>query len=254
MKANIFRKMWIMTSAAIIFFCVCSKLVFLSFVGKLTRARANKAMCRACELFLIPVNLTFTVLNPHKVDITDGKRYIIMINHSSHYDIPLSMLALPGTIRMVGKKELFSIPLLGFSMRKGEHVKIDRKDRAQAVKDLKYAKELMESGVTIWMAPEGTRSKDGKLAPFKKGGFFLAMESQAYIIPIGIRGANDVLAANTLDFYLNKKAELHIGEPIYAGDYDVSSRDELIARVRGQLKVLADVEFSEGPTAVIPGE
>jgi len=249
MKANIFRTIWIMFSAFLVFVMICTKFIVAIFRKKLTREKANQIIQHACKQFLKPVNLRFKIFNPYNVDINDGRRYIIMINHSSLYDIPVSVLALPGTVRMVGKKELFNIPLLGYAMTKAEHVKIDRKNRQQAMKDLQYAKQLMESGVTIWMAPEGTRSKDGKLAPLKKGGFFLALDTNAYIVPMGLRGTSDVLPPKTWQFYLNKTAEVHIGEPIYAGDYSTENKDELVKKVREQLRDLADVEFREASAA-----
>lgn len=96
----------------------------------------------------------------------------------------------------------------------------------------------MESGIILWVAPEGTRSKDGKLAPFKKGGFITAIQAKATIIPIGIRGAFDILPARTFNIHLNQKAEIHIGEPIDAAQYTIENKEELIEKTHQSIKKL----------------
>ena len=96
----------------------------------------------------------------------------------------------------------------------------------------------MESGIIMWISPEGTRSKNGKLAAFKKGGFITAIESNATIIPIGIRGAFDILPAKTRRFNIHQKVEIHIGEPVDASQYRIDNKDELIDRVHREMKIL----------------
>jgi 1-acyl-sn-glycerol-3-phosphate acyltransferase len=179
-----------------------------------------------------------TVFDPFNVRIEPGKRYIIMSNHRSLYDIPLSILSLPGSIRMLTKKELFRIPLWGRGMAAGEFICIDRHNIEQAKKDLKAAGEKMGDGIVLWIAPEGTRSRTGRLGSFKKGGFILAIETGAQIIPVGIRGSEKVLPAKTWDFYLDQKVEIHIGKPIDASAYTLENKDELIEAVRRELSAL----------------
>lgn len=88
----------------------------------------------------------------------------------------------------------------------------------------------MKSGILIWVAPEGTRSKNGKLAPFKKGAFITAIHAKATIIPIGIRGAFEIIPAKTFNINLQQKAEIHIGKPIDASQYTLENRNELIEK------------------------
>jgi len=179
-----------------------------------------------------------TVFDPFNVRIEPGKRYIIMSNHRSLYDIPLSILSLPGSIRMLTKKELFRIPLWGRGMAAGEFISIDRHNIEQAKKDLKAAGEKMEDGIVLWIAPEGTRSRTGRLGSFKKGGFILAIETGAQIIPVGIRGSEKVLPAKTWDFYLDQQVAIHIGKPIDASAYTLENKDALIEAVRRELNAL----------------
>ena len=100
------------------------------------------------------------------------------------------------------------------------------------------AKTLMKDGVMLWIAPEGTRSSNGKLGPFKKGAFITAIQAQAIIIPIGIRGAHEVLPARTFRYGTHQKVEVHIGAPIDASLYTIETRDELIQRTHTVMKEL----------------
>jgi 1-acyl-sn-glycerol-3-phosphate acyltransferase len=179
-----------------------------------------------------------TVFDPFNVRIEPGKRYIIMSNHRSLYDIPLTILSLPASIRMLTKKELFRIPLWGRGMAAGEFIFIDRHNIEQAKKDLHAAREKMEDGIVLWIAPEGTRSRTGQMGPFKKGGFILSIEAGAQIIPVGIRGSEKVLPPKTWDFFLDQKVEIHIGKPIDASAYTLENKDELIKVARREISAL----------------
>jgi 1-acyl-sn-glycerol-3-phosphate acyltransferase len=94
------------------------------------------------------------------------------------------------------------------------------------------------SGIIMWIAPEGTRSKDGKLAPFKKGAFITAIQAKATIIPIGIRGAYDILPARTFQFNINQTAEVHIGKPIDASKFTLENKEKLLEEVFQSVKDL----------------
>jgi 1-acyl-sn-glycerol-3-phosphate acyltransferase len=184
------------------------------------------------------VRLRVHVVNPNGVEIPPGRPCILMSNHSSLYDIPLVFVSLPGSIRMLTKKELFKVPIWGRGLQAGEFVSIDRKDREQAIRDLAAARDKMTSGIVLWVAPEGTRSRDGRLGSFKKGGFMLALETGATILPIGIRGARDVLPAKTLRFELDRLAEVRIGSPVEASAYTPATRDALMSEIERRIREL----------------
>lgn len=173
-------------------------------------------------------------------DFNDGRRYIIMCSHASHYDIPLSFIALPGSIRMLAKKELSRIPIFGAAMTASEFIFIDRHNREHARKDLMAARKKMESGIVLWVAPEGTRSIDGRLLPFKKGCFHLAIETQAVIIPVAIRDIINVLPKGSWSMNLGVNVGFHIGEPIDASAYTLDRRAELTALVEMSMRKLLD--------------
>ncbi|MBU1671298.1 MAG: 1-acyl-sn-glycerol-3-phosphate acyltransferase [Actinobacteria bacterium] len=198
------------------------------------------------------VRIRYVVHDPHGLELEPGKRYIIMSNHRSHYDIPLVILALPGSIRMLTKKELFKVPLWGRGLKAGEFISIDRSDIEQAKKDLAAARRKMESGVVLWIAPEGTRSRTGKLGPFKKGGSIMAIESGATIIPVGIQGTENVLRPKTLDFHLDQDVTINVGQPIEASRFTIEQKDLLLAEVRGAIAELCGEADDRGPEG-LPG-
>jgi len=139
-----------------------------------------------------------------------------MSNHASLYDIPIILASLPGSIRMIAKRELSYIPYFGTSLKHSEFIFIDRKNRLKAIEDLKIAKRNMLNGIVVWAAPEGTRSRNGVLGPFKKGIFKLAQEIDAIIIPVVIIGSRQLLPAKTWQFHPGQHIIVRIGAPIYA--------------------------------------
>lgn len=184
------------------------------------------------------IDLSYVVHDPHQIKLEKNKPYIVMCNHNSYYDIPLSLVALPGSIRMLAKKELLKIPVWGKAMQLTDFVSIDRFNPRRALKDMKYAKKVMERGTILWIAPEGTRSKSGQLQPFKPGGFRLAIECGATIIPLGIVGSNKVMAAHSLVVKRNKNVEIHVGKPIDASKYNKRQRDQLMQAVEDEIRLL----------------
>ena len=239
MKISKLRTLWIMFLSSLYTLNTTGQAVIKQFFGQTNRAWVDKTLHIWDKRILDLVKVKCTVINPHHVEPKAGHPTIIMCNHSSLYDIPISMRAFPHhSIRMLAKKEMSKIPIVGQGMTAAEFPFIDRKNRRQAVKDLEAVQQLLKSGIVMWIAPEGTRSKDGKLAPFKKGAFITAIHAKATIIPIGIRGAYDILPARTFQFNINQTAEIHIGKPIDATKFSLDNKDALIAKVHQSMKQL----------------
>jgi len=171
--------------------------------------------------------------------IESGRRYVLMSNHRSYFDIPLVLAAIPGTVRMIGKLELFKVPIWGQGMIAAEFVPIDRNDPKNSMKSLTRAKELMENGVLIWLAPEGTRSPNGKMQPLRKGGFLLARQTDAVIIPIGLRGTETVMPPSGFKINSGKHLSVHVGTPIDTALLSRSEKRELPLRITEDLKKLS---------------
>ncbi len=176
-----------------------------------------------------------------KSQTPDDRAIILMCNHACAYDIPLAFTAIPGSIRMIAKKELFKIPILSRALKSGEFLSIDRQNRSQAIQDLKFAHEKMKSGIRIWMFPEGTRSEDGALKPLKKGGIRLAIDTNAIVIPIVMQDIQHILPNKKwLQMRLGQKVKIKIGEAIDCKEYSSADRHNLTELVYNRMKQLLD--------------
>lgn len=117
--------------------------------------------------------------------------YIFMSNHQSNIDPPIVVKAIGRQISILTKKELFRIPLFGTAMRMTKLVPVDRRNREAAIESVRIAVEVLQSGRSMLVYPEGTRSRDGRLLPFKKGPFHMAMEAGVSVAPITLIGAHE---------------------------------------------------------------
>ena len=126
-------------------------------------------------------------------NLTAQPHFIYMMNHSSNLDVPAVYLHLPGEVRALGKKELFRLPVFGIAMRVAGFLPIDRSNRKRAIASVQQAAEVVRKGESFLIAPEGTRSRDGRLLPFKKGGFYMAIDSGVPIMPITVRGVYELM-------------------------------------------------------------
>lgn len=220
----------------------CSKGILAAFLGISSRSRVDGYIQSWAKSVLKLIRLDYQVFNPHQVTFLPDRPYVVMCNHSSMYDIPISIVAIPGSLRMMAKKELSRLPIFGLALKKTGFLFIDRKNTQNAIQDLRLAAESMRTGIIIWISPEGTRSHNGQLLPFKKGGFMLALQTGATIVPMGIRGAKDIVENKTLKIRLHQKAEVHIGKPIDVKEYGLERRAELMAAVRQAIQEAAGLE------------
>lgn len=141
--------------------------------------------------------------------------FVVMSNHQSHYDIPVLFQALrPRRLRMVAKSELFRLPIWTGAMRAAGFVEVNRKNRVSAMKSLDRAREAIRAGTSIWIAPEGTRSPDGEIGPFKKGGFHMAAGAGARILPVSIDGTRRILPAKGTRVHDGEHVRVVVHEPV----------------------------------------
>jgi 1-acyl-sn-glycerol-3-phosphate acyltransferase len=168
--------------------------------------------------------------------IVPGEAYVVMSNHQSHYDIPVLFQALRVPLRMVAKKEIFRIPFMAGAMRAAGFVEVDRKNRSSAINTLANAREGLHEAISIWIAPEGTRSKTGRLGTFKKGGFHLALKGGLRILPVTIEGTRFVLPAGGVTVRRGVTARVVIGEPIDPRAFGEPRLGDLVDAVRAAIR------------------
>jgi len=156
---------------------------------------------------------------------------IFMANHQSDFDILIVLAHIPGQFRWIAKKELFKIPVFGKAMRNAGYIEIDRQNHEKALMSLDEAAQKIREGKSVVTFPEGTRSRDGKIKPFKQGMFHLAIRSGVPIVPISIIGANEIMPKRTLTVRPGRITMI-IDRPVEVTGYTLDTRGELIEKIR----------------------
>jgi 1-acyl-sn-glycerol-3-phosphate acyltransferase len=166
-------------------------------------------------------------------NVPAGRPCIFMSNHVSNLDPPVELPMVPGRSSVLLKKELMSIPILGRAMRMGQFVPVERGGKREAAQaSVVAAGEALKSGLNMMVYPEGTRSRDGRLAAFKKGPFYLAMETQAPVVPIAISGTQAMMHKGSVAIAPGV-ARMQVLPVIEPSQFE--TREELIKAVRGAI-------------------
>ncbi len=163
--------------------------------------------------------------------VRPGQSYIIMSNHQSHFDALALIGHLRLQIRWVLKEELGRIPVFGWYCVAGGHILIDRSSREKAIESLKRSRGLVSKGVSVIIFPEGTRTQDGRIGEFKKGGFMMALDLGLPILPVTISGTRRILPSGTLKL-LPGKILIQIHAPVDVNAYGPEQRDRLMEDVK----------------------
>jgi len=163
-----------------------------------------------------------------------GEAAVVVSNHISNLDPPVLLPLVPGQTSVFLKAELMKIPVLGLVMRMGKFVPVARaKSREEARTSVDAASKVLAGGYNIFIFPEGTRSPDGKMLPFRKGAFYLAVQAGAPIAPMIVRGTSAMMAKGTLKSK-SGTAEVEFLEPIRPREGETP--DELMKRVRAAME------------------
>src|SRR3982751_6605352 len=144
-----------------------------------------------CRMIAVTAGARVRVYGTHH--IRPGVSYVFLSTHQSYMDIPAMLGYLPAQLRIAAKKSLFRIPFMGWHLTRAGHIPIDRSSTQNAVASMQRAASYLRNGICAFIFPEGTRSRDGYLHKFKKGGFKLAIQAGAPIIPIAIIGSRQIL-------------------------------------------------------------
>lgn len=146
-------------------------------------------------------------------NIQPGTSYVFLSTHQSYMDIPAMLGYLPAQLRIAAKKSLFRIPFMGWHLTRAGHIPIDRSSTQNAIESMQMAASYLRNGICAFVFPEGTRSRDGYLHSFKKGGFKLAIQAGVPIVPITIIGSRQVLPPDEIIFRPGP-VEMYIDAPI----------------------------------------
>lgn len=176
-------------------------------------------------------------------DFDHAGTYIYMCNHISNLDPPIFVPLIPRRSSVLVKKEVFRVPILAQAMRMARFVAVDRRNREAAISSIQAATEVMRDGINMALFPEGTRSPDGKLLPFKKGPFHLAMESKVPVLPVTISGTEKMMGKGTLRIK-GGTATLVFHPPIYPENF--ADRESLTEAVRAAIASGLPTEMRTG--------
>ncbi len=184
------------------------------------------------------------LIEPHKT-------YVIVSNHQSLVDI-LAAFMLFSHFKWVSKAELFRIPLIGWNMTLNNYVRLRRGHRGSIRQMYGACENHLQSGSSIFLFPEGTRSETGRMRPFKDGAFVLAKKLSVPVLPIVINGSKNALPKDSLNFHGNTHVQLQVLPPIDPDQYTAKSVEALREEVRELIRGQVAEELKASPTPAVP--
>jgi len=211
--------------ATVVLFLPMIMAAFMSTTGNLAFS-ISKLWAR---FLLFMTNVHPRIRNRDK--IKPGQSYIIVSNHQSEYDILALVTTLGIQFRWIIKQELRTIPLFGYALYVSRNIFINRSNHEQAIKSIHEGVNRLPKGVSVMFFAEGTRSPDGSIQEFKKGGFVMAVEKGLPILPITVNGSRKVMPKNSLCFTPGP-IEVVVGDPIETTGYTHDTLPELMRRTR----------------------
>ncbi len=166
-----------------------------------------------------------------------GQRYVFMSNHQSQLDIPvLEVLLKDYDIRFLAKRSLFKIPFFGWGISALGYIPVEREDPKEGLRSLLACLSAVQSGVSLVIFPEGTRSRTGELLPFKKGGMLIPLKAQVPVCPLAIYGTRNILPKGSLWFSLKKREVcVYVGSLIETKGMTLRDKEKLSQMVREEI-------------------
>lgn len=217
-------------------------LVATVFFGTLAIAapstQAGQRMRRACQRawarFVLAVS--FVHLQVEGLEkLSTGEACVFCANHLSYLDPPVILAALPMPVRFIAKRSLFSIPFLGWAMRREGDVPIDRDQPRTAAKAIAATGERLQEGVSVAVFPEGGRSFDGELQQFQSGAVRLAIRAHARVVPVAICGSYTALRPGTI-YFPGAKVLVCIGDPLATDGFSPRESRHFSQRVESEVR------------------
>ena len=168
-----------------------------------------------------------------------GRAAVFCANHQSNIDPPVLFTALHPELHVLYKVELNSVPILGRVFQLGGFVSVDRKNREAASRSIEAGADSLRAGNSFLIFPEGTRSRTNEMLPFKKGGFVMAINAGAPIVPVAVSGGREAMHKGSKVIH-PVTVTVRIGDPIETAGVAVDQRDEVIAKTRASIQALLE--------------
>lgn len=222
---------------------------FLAYGGRLLDSSGDLVIALAHRWGKTLAWLTGMRITLHmETKLDPAQPYVFMSNHVSAADIWALYAVLPVRVRMIAKKQLGSIWFFGWALRAGKFVFIDRQDPHAARRSIAEASTRIREGVSVLLFPEGTRSRDGRLKSFKKGGFHLAITAGVPIVPVVVKGTYQLLPPNTW-WIRPGPVEVVVAPPVPTQGLGDSNRGAVLLEVRQQIAARLGQDALEVPPA-----
>jgi 1-acyl-sn-glycerol-3-phosphate acyltransferase len=202
--------------------------IFIALVSK-TGKLPFKLGCAWSWLIMKTNRVKIQVIGLEK--FVHEKSYVFISNHASNLDPLAVILVIPQTLRFIGKSSLAKIPIFGWAAKLGRMIFIDRSDHTKAVETINKSIKDLKNGISAFFFAEGTRSSDGILQTFKKGGVVLALKAKLPIIPVAIIGSYRLLPKSAIRIRPGI-LKIIIGDPIDTSAYSDNDKDILLQKVR----------------------
>ncbi|MGQ9615028.1 MAG: lysophospholipid acyltransferase family protein [Spirochaetota bacterium] len=181
-------------------------------------------------------------------NINRGHNYIIISNHRSFTDILVGSAAIPIQFRWLAKRSLFRIPLVGTAMRMAGYIPVDREHSVSASRSLQRVKEALKRGISVWIFPEGTRTRMEKLGRFKRGAFLVAIESGKPILPVTLIDTDNIFYRPFI--IKGKRVKVVIGKPLDPDSFDKEGKTvhEITDYLVSSVKHIIQTEYDANVT------
>jgi len=225
---NLFKVIWISVSAALATLVLFLPVKMAALLGR----KGNLAFTLTkywAHFMLFVTRVKPTIRFREKID--PRRSYIIISNHQSNYDILALVTTLGIQFRWIIKKEIRKIPLFGYALYLARNIFIDRGKKEEAIRSMKEGLARLPAGVSVMCFAEGTRSPDGQLQPFKKGGFIMAIEKGLPILPVVVNGSRRVMPKKSLVF-MPGPIEVVVGDPIETAGFTHEDLPKLMELTR----------------------
>ena len=222
------------------------------FMIALTLITGNENMIYSPVRFFVRVGLALVGVRVEVrgFELTDPKQtYIFTPNHQSFIEVPLLVTFLKRNLAYLAKKELFKYPIWSQGIRLIGVVPVDRSNTQAAVESARLATEKLRRGKSYAIYPEGTRSRDGRLLPFKKGAFMMAIDAGVPVVPVSISGSTKIMPKGQIKIFPST-VYITVHEPISTDSYSRENITELMKRTRAKvISALSEEEVRESEPA-----
>ncbi len=216
----------LVASTVILFLIITIPVMIVEWIiGKFNmdlRNRSCLAIIKGIFRFIIWLSGVKVTINGYE-KIPDDKPVLYVGNHNSYYDIVIGYTIVKGLTGFIAKKEMQKIPLLNVWMRLVNCLFLDRENIREGIKTIRKATDRINSGISIFIFPEGTRSKNGKMLPFKEGSLKMADKTGCPVIPVAFQHTADIFE-NHIPFIRKTNVTINIGDPIYTRELSKEDR------------------------------